>query len=102
MKINILKDYTETPGGRFISDGPYSAEKFRKEILEPAFEASNEPITINLDGTCGFAASFLEEAFGGLARRFSKSEVKRRIEFISDEEPHLIKEILNYINDTND
>ena len=57
----------------------------------------NSEITINLDGTEGYATSFLDEAFGGLARKFGVERCLKRIKFISAEEPLLIEEIKNYM-----
>jgi hypothetical protein len=55
-----------------VSDGEYSGEWFRDDILAPALReaaANSEILTIVLDGTSGYGSSFLEEAFGGLIRR---------------------------------
>jgi hypothetical protein len=97
--IDISKEYTSTPGGRFASQGPYSGEDFRQRFLEPAFEdpTREEQITIILDGVMGFATSFLEEAFGGLARIYGRERVQKRLSFISTEEPNLVDEINAYI-----
>ena len=54
-------------------------------------------LVIILDGGFGYAPSFLEEAFGGLAREFGVKEVLDTLEFISDDEPSLISEIKGYI-----
>lgn len=34
MNINICKDYTDTPGGRYISQGEFSGEGFQKQIVK--------------------------------------------------------------------
>ena len=95
VKINIAKDFTETPGARFKKEGKFSGEEFRKQFLEKHFSNrdDNYTITIILDGVEGYATSFLEEAFGGLARSFSRNRVKSRLKFISNEDPLLIEEI---------
>lgn len=97
--INILKDFTATPGSRYMSDGDYSGEEFRKTFIEPLFKDPEDKskISIILDGTEGYATSFLEEAFGGLARQFGKQRCLDRLEFISEEDKLLIDEIKNYI-----
>lgn len=97
--INILKDFTATPGSRYMNDGDYSGEEFRTKFIEPLFEdpKDNSKITIILDGTEGYATSFLEETFGGLARKFGKQRCIDRLEFISEEDKLLIEEIKNYI-----
>lgn len=99
--INISKDYSITPGGRYVEDGPFSGQDFRNKILEPAYKdavASGQTISVNLDGGYGYATSFLEESFGGLARIHGSSEVRRIIEeIVSDDEPALIGKISEYI-----
>jgi len=98
MEINIARDFSVTPGGRFIKDGPFSGEDFRIKMLEPLFRnRSTEKIIINFDGVEGFSTAFLEEAFGGLVRIFGIEIVKKRLEFISVEDPLLLKEVSNYI-----
>lgn len=70
MIINVAKDYSKTPFGRYRDDSPYSAERFREEILIPAFvENPNEEIIVDFSGVMvGLGSSFLEEVFGGLVR----------------------------------
>lgn len=101
MIINIAQDYTKTPGGRFITEGNFSGEDFRKRILEPKFleaQRNGEKLTVILDGGYGYATSFLEEAFGGLARDLHDKSILN-IELISEEEPSLVEKILSYIRD---
>ena len=101
MIINIAQDYTKTPGGRFITEGNFSGEDFRKRILEPKFleaQQKGEKLTVILDGGYGYATSFLEEAFGGLARDLHDKSILN-IELISEEEPSLVEKILSYIRD---
>jgi hypothetical protein len=97
--LNIAKDYTSTPGGRFKVDGQNSGEEFRLRYLDPLFSDANsrEIITIILDGSYGYPTSFLEEAFGGLARKYGATLVEERLKFISNEEPALVEEIYSYI-----
>lgn len=104
MKINICKDFSETLGARYISEGPFSGEEFRDTILIPKYEeaiAKDEKLIIELDGGYGYPTSFLEEAFGGLARQFNPEEVLNTLYFISDDEPSLIEEIKRYISSAN-
>lgn len=100
--INICRDYTETPGARHIVEGPFSGEDFRNKLLEPKFiEAKNtkQQLTINLDGGYGYPTSFLEEAFGGLSRKYGAKEVLDVIVLISQDEPAIIDEIITYIKE---
>lgn len=71
MKISIATEFSEYPAGRYNSDGPYNATRFRQEILVPALKSASqrgEPVIVLLDGVGAYSSSFLEEAFGGLAR----------------------------------
>lgn len=99
MQISIAKQFTDAPGGRYIADGPYSGQLFRQQFLEPTFFKGEEEIVVDLDGTFGYATSFLEEAFGGLARLLNSSpeKVLKRVKFISNEDPALPERIQTYI-----
>lgn len=99
IEINIARDYTKTPGGRFIKEGPFSGEDFRKRILIPKYEeaeATGECLRIILDGGYGYGSSFLEEAFGGLVREGYNLRPDQII-IISNEEPKLVEDINSYI-----
>lgn len=77
MIIEVVKDFTDTPGARYKSQGSFSGEEFRDEILYPKFMESlkeNKTLTVNLDGGYGYGSSFLEETFGGLVRRLKKEK----------------------------
>jgi hypothetical protein len=65
--LNIAKQFSRSPAGRYRTDGPFSGEAFREDLLLPALSQS-EALEVQLDGVLGFGSSFLEEAFGGLVR----------------------------------
>ena len=99
MLINIANDYTKKPGGRHYTDGDYSGEDFRDKLLKPKFlqaQQMHETLTVNLDGGYGYGPSFLEEAYGGLARELWNRDILN-IKIISDEEPIQIEKIREYI-----
>ena len=98
--INIAKEFSPFPAGRFESDGPNSGELFREKILYPALQEA-ETLEIVLDGGEGYGSSFLDEAFGGLVRAkgMLPDELLARIKFISRTDPSLIDEIQEYIRD---
>lgn len=101
MTIRIAEEFSRYPAGRYLKDGPYSGESFRKKFLEPNI-AIHEKIVIELDGTRGYGSSFLEEAFGGLVRKgFSKNELKKKIE-IKATNQSLKAEILDFIDHADD
>lgn len=96
IKINIAKDFTDTPGGRYKSEGPYSGEEFRETLLEPKYLkaiSNNEKLEINMDGCFGFPSSFIDESFGGLARKLNDKEILKNIIIITNDEPGLIYDI---------
>lgn len=105
MTIKISQEFTDTPGPRYKKDGQFSGEEFRESILLPKFKDilnnNNENLIIDFDGGYGYPSSFLEEAFGGLARKFGADVVLSKIEFISKEEPALVDEVKDYIRKTN-
>jgi hypothetical protein len=102
-EINIAKEYTKTPGGRFKKDGDFSGQDFRDTILIPEYRKAienNEVLRIILDGGYGYGSSFLEESFGGLVRKLGKIDIDK-IEIVSEEEPQLVNDIKQYMADEN-
>ena len=96
--IDIGKDFSRYPAGRYETDGPFSGELFRSRFLVPALD-NKKQITIELDGTAGYGSSFLEEAFGGLVRLgYAPKQIKAVI-LLHSEDPSLIEEIEEYILD---
>jgi len=73
MTINIASEFSRHPAGRVEKDGPNNGARFRDELLIPILKEAIEKKTIHkvvvdIDGCRSFGSSFLEEAFGGLAR----------------------------------
>lgn len=97
-KLINMTEFTDSPGARYYEDGDFPGEEFRDKYLKDIFN-DYDKIIINLDGTEGYPTSFSEEAFGGLARIFPIKDVLNKLEFISDEEPDLIDEIIKYIKE---
>ena len=101
-KIKI-KDFSIAPGPRRKTEGDFSAELFVETVLGPMFVEMEQDqsivMEINLDGTLGYGTSFLEEVFGGTARKKGVSFVKDRISVVSEEEPWLKDEIKSYVDD---
>ena len=95
--IEIAKDFTPFPAGRYEKDGPYTGEGFRKRFLVPALK-QYDSVEIILDGTIGYGSSFLEESFGGLIREegFSYEEINNKLILISKRKS-ILKSIENYI-----
>ena len=102
MKIKVAADFTRTPGHRSPDDGLFSGELFLKDILSPVFQDCynlNDLLFVDLDGTAGYATSFLEASFGGLARIYPIDEVLKRIRIICVSEPYLVEEVDAYIKE---
>ncbi|AMJ87030.1 MULTISPECIES: STAS-like domain-containing protein [Alteromonas] len=99
IEISVAKDFSIKPFGRYLSDGKWSGERFRKDILYPAFKLNpGENIIVSLNNIPrGFGSSFLEEAFGGLVRDgIPKETLEKNLVILSDEEDYII-EIKEYI-----
>lgn len=81
--IEIARDFSTTPGGRFKSDSEFSGEVFREKILLPKLRDGT--VTVILDGVEGFGSSFLEEAFGGLVRvhHLSAPELRQKLTIVA-------------------
>lgn len=100
ITLSIAADFSKTPGSRYRAESKFSGEEFREEVLKTLFLKAIErgtKLVVNLDGTQGYATSFLEEAFGGLAREFGPEKVLSHLSFISNEEEYLKSEIDGYI-----
>ena len=98
--IRISEEYSETLGARYIEEGEFSGEDFRKNFLISRFESalrSGEEIIVDLDGGYGNPVSFLEEAFGGLAREYGTDKVLKVLKFVSLDEPSQVDDIIDYI-----
>lgn len=105
MIIKISVDFSDTPGARHRTEGKFSGEEFREDLLEKRYIEAKEQgqkLVIDFDGGYGYPTSFLEEAFGGLARIYGSSDVLSVLDFISNDEPALIAEVKEYILSASD
>ena len=93
--IYLAKQFSRHPAGRYKSDGPYSGELFREQHLIPAIR-ERKKIVIHLDGARGYGSSFLEEAFGGLVRLYSK-EIVDSFVMIDSRDSNLLSRIKLYM-----
>ena len=105
LEIKIARDFSNCPGGRYRNEGFYSGEEFRDKHLYPSFiacEKMGEKLILDFDGGYGYSSPFLEEAFGGLARKVKNyKSIINLLEFKSDDEPSLVDRVKNYIEDAN-
>lgn len=104
IEIKISRDYSPTPGPRYIKEGDNSGEYFRQTKLFPAFKQAlieGKKVVVDLDGTAGYGTSFLEESFGGLIRveNMEYKSIVDNLELISIEEDFLKDDIYFYLKD---
>ncbi|MCJ8521178.1 hypothetical protein ABID21_004301 [Pseudorhizobium tarimense] len=96
MNIDLAKQFSPYPSGRFPTDGTHNGETFRDSVLLPALTRAktshgSEKVVVNIDGVRTFGSSFLEEAFAGLIRkrRFTRDELEQLL-VIECSKPHLM------------
>lgn len=97
--LDVGRDFSRFPGGRYKQDGRFSGEVFRETLLLPALRREAKTRVV-LDSTLGYGSSFLEEAFGGLAREhdITFSEFMEKCELVSEDQL-LLREIQQYLLD---
>lgn len=95
--LHVARDFARWPAGRYVTDGPNSGERLRELLVHELDNA--ECLVVFLDGTAGYAASFLDEAFGSLVRlaSFTADDLHRRLDLRASE-PRLVQEIWSYID----
>lgn len=103
MKLNIVNEFTDAPGGRYRSQGDYSGEEFRDDYLVKRYKEAlkkDEKLYLYFDGSYGYPAGFLEESFGGMIRLgFDGNDMLERMIFVSEEDEFLPMQITTYIKD---
>lgn len=97
-RISVATDFSPFPAGRLRVDGKNSGEEFRLDHLIPALQ-KYEKVIVSLNGTMGYGSSFLEESFGGLARKFPIQFLKEKLE-IESLDSSLTNECWSYIEKT--
>lgn len=100
--INIADDFSDAPGARNRSDGDDSGQEFFEDILCPKYKeaiSKNKVLSVNLDGTYGYATSFISESFGSLSKQFGAKSVLDNIEIISEEDEKIKLFTLKTIKD---
>lgn len=101
MLVKIARDFTTKPGGRYIEEGAYSGELFRDRLVYPALLKvlkQNQRLVIDFDGCYGFETSFLEEAFGGMVRKYGIIGLLKSITLVSTEDETIPGLISKYVN----
>lgn len=107
LQITVAKDFTRLPGVRTPGEGDNSGEVFLRDHLYPKFVEATKAgvmLIVNLDGTAGYATSFLEAAFGGLIRGDETfgipptdiAQVRKTLQIVSSDK-YLQEEITEYM-----
>jgi hypothetical protein len=99
--LKIL-EFTRTPGPRKKNEGHGSGEEFLEAYLLPRFleaQRSGSTLHVDLNGAAGFPTSFLEEAFGGLAREFGSNVVETVLTVTCEDEPYVEDEVRRYVQE---
>ncbi len=94
--IVVARDFSEAPGARETADGPKSAQEFYNEWLEPKFldaVKSDKILLVDLDGTWGYASSFISGTFGELSKRHGRALLLKHLKIKSDEDPILLEKV---------
>ncbi len=101
MLIDIAKDFYKRPAGRVKSEGSYTGEHFREELLSKKMEeaiSKKEVLVVDFSGVTMMGSSFLDESFGGLIR-VNKLKAKDVLQYlrIKHTRPSLEDTIFKYI-----
>ncbi|HHA1257634.1 TPA: STAS-like domain-containing protein [Enterobacter asburiae] len=100
VNIVIARDFSKMPFGRYLSDSPNSAERFRRDYLVPAMKSGDREVVVDFTGiNHGVGSSFLEEAFGGLVRKegVPKADIKAKL-IIKSDLPFYKEQIIKFID----
>jgi hypothetical protein len=98
VEIDVARDFSREPFGRYPVHGPDSGERFRHEFLERPLRAGDH-VFVDFDGVSGLSSSFLDEAFAGLVR-LGVLPGNRFFEFVtikSDRDPSYIDDVRDYV-----
>lgn len=100
QSINIVQDFTDTPGARYRTDGDYSGQEFLENILKPKFELAlkeKQKLVIDLSHLWGLPSSFVSGSFGLLSIEKTAKLLLDNMEFISVDNPLRIEKVINEI-----
>lgn len=106
MDLIVANDFYRRPLGRYRSQGTYTGEAFREDVLLPKLQElkENETFTIDFTGVTMNGSSFLEEAFGGLVRDhgYTFDKLKRILVLKFPRRPSLEEKVWQYIKDADE
>jgi len=104
IQINISKDFSDSPGARYRSDGEKSGQEFYETLLKTKFDEAlekSEHLFIDLDNSWGYASSFISGSFGQLSSDYGADKVLRTLKFKSQDDPMLEQKIIEEIKNPN-
>lgn len=102
VKIKLSTDFSATPGGRLITEGDFSGELFRDNLLLEKYEEAernNTLLEVDFDDCYGVGTSFLEEAFGGLVRKYHKHGILKQLKIVAIEDETIPGNIKKYVEE---
>lgn len=80
IAIDLPKQFSDTPGGRYRARSEKSGEEFRDDVLRPALKKADF-LFIEMNGASGYPHSFLDESFGKIIDEIGIKEFHRRIKW---------------------
>jgi hypothetical protein len=97
--VNVARDFSAMPVGRYTDDGDHSGQIFRERVLLPLLE-KHIRVIVDLEGLIGVGSSFLEEAFGGLVREncFTAEQLRSLLKILPEDDDYC-QEIWEYIDE---
>jgi hypothetical protein len=100
FEIDLARDFSAHPYGRYDRHGPVNGSRFRREKLEPPLRAGDD-VLVDLDGTSGLSSSFLDEAFAGLVKSgvLTPNQFPKRVRIKSLRDPTYLDDIMEYVNE---
>jgi len=86
-KLNIGKEFSTDPAGRYRTDGKGSGEEFREDHLKKIIQSLDPEEKVQIiidDGVEGYGSSFLTEGFAGMVKfgYIKSDELIEKIEII--------------------
>ncbi|MFL0799459.1 MAG: STAS-like domain-containing protein [Agarilytica sp.] len=104
--LNVGKEFSSHPIGRYYTDGPGSGEEFREEYLLKRLSelGDNDVLEVIIDDEVdGYGSSFLVEAFAGCVKygHYTSEDLLSKIEikYSDDEFDFFSKRIIQYVSD---
>lgn len=99
-RLVIASEFSPITGGRTPDEGEFSGQIFRDEVLVPKYIEcldKNERLEIVFDNCYGIGTSFLEEAFGGLVRKYKYTDVLDHIKLTANDDETILINVPKYI-----